>query len=255
MSTYLLVHGAWHGGWSWRKVVPLLEAKGHRVLTPDLPGHGSDSTPIPSVTLKSYTDRICALAGEQQESVILAGHSMGGIVITQAAEYCPEKIQALVYVCAFLPGNGESLTTWAARDGESMVNPATTSPQADGSVRMKPECTREAFYGACPEEDVALARSRLVAQSPAPFATPLQTTAEGWGRIPRYYIECARDRAITLMLQREMQKHSPCQERFCIETDHSPFFSAKQELANILLRIGSAAGAGRDGAHMRSSVA
>ncbi len=255
MSTYLLVHGAWHGGWSWRKVVPLLEAKGHRALAPDLPGHGNDRTPMATVTLKSYTDRICEIASEQQESVILAGHSMGGIVISQAAEYCPEKIKALVYVCAFLPRNGDSLVTWASQDRESMVNPTTTSPQADGTIVVKPECTREAFYGDCAEEDVALAQSRLVAQSPAPFATAVQTTAERWGRIPRYYIECARDRAITLMLQREMQKHSPCRQTFAIATDHSPFFSAKEELADIFLQIGSAAGRGRDGARKRSSVA
>jgi len=86
MSTYLLIHGAWHGGWCWRKVVPLLEAKGHRVLAPDLPGHGNDATPTATVTLKSYTDRICEIASEQNEPAILAGHSMGGIAITQAAE-------------------------------------------------------------------------------------------------------------------------------------------------------------------------
>jgi hypothetical protein len=66
------------------------------------------------------------------------------------------------------------------------------------------------------------------------------TTAERWGRIPRYYIECARDRAITLKLQREMQKASPCRQAFSIDTDHSPFFSAPEQLADILSRIGSA---------------
>lgn len=86
MSTYLLVHGAWHGGWCWRKVVPLLEAQGHKVLAPTLPGHGEDKTPAAAVTLRSYADTICRLAGAQTKPVILVGHSMGGIVITQAAE-------------------------------------------------------------------------------------------------------------------------------------------------------------------------
>jgi pimeloyl-ACP methyl ester carboxylesterase len=255
MSNYLLIHGAWHGGWCWRKVMPLLEAKGHRVLAPDLPAHGDDRTPMAKVTLKSYTDRVCEIAREQKEPVILAGHSMGGVVITQAAEYCAKQIAALVYVCAFLPRNGDSLMTWASQDRESLVNPGTTSLQADGTIRFKPEYTREAFYGDCPEEDAAFARSRLVAQSPAPFATPVQTTTERWGAIPRFYIEGARDRAITLLLQREMQKHSPCRQTFSIVTDHSPFFSAKEELADIFLRIGSAAGSGRDSVRTRSSVA
>jgi len=239
MSTYLLIHGAWHGGWCWRKVVPLLEAKGHRVLAPDLPGHGNDATPTATVTLKSYTDRICEIASAQTEPVILAGHSMGGIAITQAAENCPQKTGALVYLCAFLPRNGDSLMTWASQDQESMVNPSTMHPRADGAVNFKLEYSREAFYGNCTDEDVEFAQSRLVAQFGAPFETPVETTVGRWGRIPRYYIECARDRALTLRLQQEMQKHSPCRQTFSIDTDHSPFLSAPERLADILSRIGS----------------
>jgi pimeloyl-ACP methyl ester carboxylesterase len=240
MSTYLLIHGAWHGGWCWRKVVPLLEAKGHKAVAPDLPGHGDDLTATATVTLNSYTDRICEIARAQTEPVILAGHSMGGVAITQAAENCDKQVAALAYVCAFLPRNGESLATWASQDQTSMVNPATTEVRADGAIEFKREYSREAFYGNCTEDDVAFAQSRLVAQAGAPLGTPVETTAEHWGRIPRYYIECARDRAIGLGLQREMQKYSPCKQTFSIDTDHSPFFSAPEQLAEILLRIGRA---------------
>ena len=239
-TTYLLIHGAWHGGWCWRKIVPLLEAEGHRVFAPDLPGHGDDKTATATVTLESYTDRICEIACAQTEPVILVGHSMGGIAITQAAESCHERIGALVYLSAFLPCNGESLMTWASQDEDSMVNPSTIDPRADGAIGFKPEYSREAFYGNCADEDVAFAQSRLVAQSGAPFGTSVQTSAERWGRTPRYYIECDRDRAITLKLQREMQKHSPCRQTFSIDTDHSPFFSAPTQLADVLSRIARA---------------
>lgn len=238
MSTYLLIHGAWHGGWCWRRVVPLLEARGHTVLAPDLPGHGDDKTPTAAVTLKSYTDRICAVAGAQAEPVILLGHSMGGAAITQAAENCPDNVGALVYMCAFLPRNGDSLLTWAQQDKGSLVNPKTMDAREDGTIGFKTEYCREAFYANCSDEDVAIAQSRLVAQSGAPFGTPMETTAERWGRIPRYYIECVRDRAITLRLQQEMQRHSPCRKTFSMDTDHSPFFSAPEQLAEILMQIG-----------------
>jgi pimeloyl-ACP methyl ester carboxylesterase len=239
MSIFLLIHGAWHGGWCWRRVAPLLEAQGHRALAPDLPGHGDDPTPTVTVTLQSYVERICEIARKQHHSVILVGHSMAGIAITQAAENCPEKIDAQVYLCAFLPRNGDSLAALRSQDGESMVNPSTTEPQADGTIRFKVEYGREAFYGNCADEDVAFAQSRLVLQSPAPFGTPVQTTAERWGRIPRFYIECARDRAITLKLQRDMQKQSPCRQTFSIDTDHAPFFSAPEQLVDILSQIGA----------------
>lgn len=238
MSTYLLIHGAWHGGWCWRKVVPLLEAKGHKVLAPDLPGEGDDRTPAGAVTLKSYTDFICEIAKSETQPLILVGHSMGGASITQAGEVCPEKLQALVYLTAFLPRNGESLMSCASKDSESMVNAATVEPGPTGLIGFRPEYVREAFYGNCSDEDVEFAQSRLAAQSMAPAATPVETTPERWGRIPRYYVECLRDRAITPSLQREMRMQSPCQETFSIDTDHSPFFSAPEQLAEILLRIG-----------------
>src|SRR5580692_1596120 len=97
-KTFLLIHGAWHGGWCWRRVAPLLEPKGHQAVAADLPGHGADQTPTAPVTPESYTARICEIAGAQSEPVILVGHSMGGIAITQAAEDCPDKIRALVYL-------------------------------------------------------------------------------------------------------------------------------------------------------------
>lgn len=237
MSTYLLIHGAWHGGWCWRKVVPLLEAAGHRALAPDLPGHGEDGTPVAAVTLQSYVDRICAIAREQTEPVILVGHSMGGVPVTQAAESCPEHIRSLVYLSAFLPRDGESMGAWASQDRESMVNPSTIDPLGELGLAFKREFAREAFYGACSNGDVAFAMARLVDQPGEPIGAPVYTTAERWGSIPRYYIECARDRAISLGIQREMQKYSPCRQTFSIDTDHSPFLSRPEELARILLEI------------------
>ncbi len=238
MSTFVLIHGAWHGGWCWRKVVPLLEAKGHKAIAPDLPGHGDDKTPTASVTLISYADRICEIASAQAEPVILVGHSMGGVAITRAAEDCPAKIRALVYLCAFLPRNGDSLATWAAQNPGTLVTPSVLDIRPDGSSVFKPGASREAFYAQCSDEDFAFAQSRLVPQADAPTTTAVQTTPERWGRIPRYYIECARDRAILLNLQRSMQKESPCRQTFSIDTDHSPFFSAPDQLADILARIG-----------------
>jgi pimeloyl-ACP methyl ester carboxylesterase len=115
------IHGAWQGAWCWRKVIPLLEANGHTVLAPDLPGHGDDTTPPATVTLKCYADYICQITGAQSEPVILVGHSMGGVAITQAAEDYSKQIGTLVNMCTYLPRNGDSLTTWGQRDPESLV--------------------------------------------------------------------------------------------------------------------------------------
>jgi hypothetical protein len=127
--------------------------------------------------------------------------------------------------------------TWATQDPETMVNPSTTDPQPEGTLAFKREYTREAFYGNCEDQDVAFAQSRLVAQPLAPLEAPVKTSNERWGNVPRYYVECLRDRAISIGLQRQMQKRSPCQQTFSIDTDHSPFFSSAEQLAQILSGI------------------
>jgi pimeloyl-ACP methyl ester carboxylesterase len=193
MSTYVLIHGAWHGGWCWNKVVPLLEQAGQKVVAPDLPSHGNDKTPLKEVTLQSYADRVCETVRAQVEPVILVGHSMGGLVITQAAEQCPDKIKTLVYLCAFLLGNGESLLHWAQQDTEALVLPNLVMAEDQSYATVKDEAIKDAFYGDCSAEDVARAKSLLVPQAAAPFGTPVNTTAENFGRVPRVYIECLQD--------------------------------------------------------------
>lgn len=80
MTTFILIHGASHGGWCWDKVVPLLEALGHTAIAPDLPGHGSDTTPAGEVTLQGYVDRVCSLLGSQRVPVV--GPLIGRLSIT-----------------------------------------------------------------------------------------------------------------------------------------------------------------------------
>ena len=205
MSRYVLVHGAWHGSWCWEKVVPLLKQAGHQVEILDLPGHGQDRTPIREITLTAYTKHVCETLDAQAEPVILVGHSMGGIVITQVAEERPEKIQTLVYLTAFLPQNGESLLQIARTNSDSLLTPNLVVNEEQGYLTFKEVAPlKEIFYADCPDEDVARARSLLVLQAIAPMATPVRITAEHFGRVPRVYIECLRDRTITPPLQKMM---------------------------------------------------
>ncbi len=240
MSRYILVHGAWHGSWCWEKVVPLLIQAGHQVETLDLPGHGQDRTPIREITLAAYTKRVCKTLDAQAEPVILVGHSMGGIVITQVAEERPEKIQTLVYLTAFLPQNGESLLQVARMNTDSLLTPNLMANEEQGYLTFKEGAPlKEIFYADCPDEDVARAKSLLVLQAVAPMATPVRITAEHFGRVPRVYIECLRDRTISPSIQKMMYTATPCQTILSMETSHSPFFSAPQELALHLTSLKS----------------
>jgi pimeloyl-ACP methyl ester carboxylesterase len=237
MSTFVLVHGAWHGGWCWSKVAPLLKEEGHTVLTPDLPGHGEDRTPVGEITLKKYVESVVEQLDLQPEPVILVGHSMGGLVVSEVAEQRPAKIESLVYVCAFLLRDGETLGGVAERDEKALVMPNLVVSDDHVSATLKENIIRPTFYTNCSSEDAAWAQSRLVPQALGPFMTPLKLTESGFGRVPRYYVECARDRAISIGIQKEMHAASPCRSVRTLDTDHSPFLSTPRELASILLSV------------------
>lgn len=238
MSTFVLVHGAWHGAWCWYKVVALLEARGHRAIAPDLPGHGVDRTPLPEVTLEAYAERVCTAIAAQDEPVILVGHSMGGRVITAAAERSPERIATLVYLTAILPQDGQSMLEATAENPDTALADAVLIDEAAGVGRLREGSARDVFYGRCPEQDVALARLALIEAQPLePMNAPISAGEERFGSVPRAYIECLQDRALGIPLQRRMQAALPCQQSYSLDTDHSPFFSMPEELVEHLRSI------------------
>src|SRR5208282_2345856 len=107
--TYVIVHGAWGGGWDWKHVDDLLTADGHEVYRPTLTGQGEHSN-LSSTNIDLDThiqDIVNVILWENLHDVVLVGHSYGGMVITGVADRVPDRIQRLVYVDALLPENGE----------------------------------------------------------------------------------------------------------------------------------------------------
>lgn len=254
MSRFVLVHGSWMGGWCWDKVVPLLEQRGHTVVALDLPGYGGDHTSPRDVTLQSYVDRVAQVLDAQAERVILVGHSRGGIVITQTAEARPDKIETLVYLSAFLPGDGESLLQLAQQDRETHIFAHLTFAEDQGYVAFADDATaiKDIFCNDCSDADIQRARPLLVPDPLAPLVTPVQTTEGKFGRIPRVYIECSRDQAIGPALQRQMYTATLCRI-ITMDTSHSPFFSAPEALAVHLDSVVSRTTESRVTSHRRLS--
>jgi len=239
LSTYLLVHGAWHGAWCWYKIIPELERAGHRVLAVDLPSLGADKTSISEIGPYTWSDYICDLLDNEDEPVILVGHSRGGIVISQVAERRPDKIKTLVYVTAFMVNDGESLLSTASLpiNSESLIASAMELDQEAGYTTLNDNIIQKGFYHLCPSEDVALARLLIQPEALAPLGAPVTISENNYGKIPRVYIEALQDKAITLPLQRYFQEQLPCDKVISIDSDHSPFFSRPMELAKSLLEV------------------
>ena len=233
MAAFLLIHGAWHGGWCWERLIPELEARGHTVQAPSLPGHGDDPAEGGGVTMEHYVERVASRLREMPEPAILLGHSMGGMVVSAAAEAAPEQVRALVYLCAFLPRDGESLMDIEGRNPRSTV-PAAIVPDETGALLTIPEERhRELFYGDVDEGGVAWAQERLTPQPAAPFGAPV-ALGEAFAGIPKHYVECTRDGAISVELQRDMIATTPGVTVHTLDSDHSPFLSHPAELAGVL---------------------
>lgn len=109
MARFVLVHGAFSGAWIWEPLMERLKAAGHSAEAFDLPGLGSDQTPVSEVTLDACAARLCEVLAARSEPAVVVGNSMGGIIATQAAARCPERVAALVYATAFVPKDGQSL--------------------------------------------------------------------------------------------------------------------------------------------------
>lgn len=235
MATFLLIHGAWHGGWCWDRIVPLLRAAGHEVLAPDLPAHGEDRTAWWRASLGAYADRVCATA-RPAGRVIAVGHSLGGLVITEAAAREPALFAGLVYVCAFLPLRGESLMSLGRTDTSLVPDAARWGL---GTIKISPERAAAAFYGGCASDDARAATERLC---PTPILPMFQGVRAAPPReIPLGYVECTRDRAITIELQRRMHRRFRVARVVTMEADHSPFLGAPEELATALGTLASIA--------------
>ncbi len=236
MATYLFIHGGWHGAWCWNQLVPLFEKRNHRLIAIDLPSHGRDKTPAAKVTMKDYVGAVVTQLDALPEPVVLVAHSAGGVIATQVAEERPAKIRSLVYLAAFLPQNGESLMGLFQQSDSMLLR--NVVPSADQSeLTIRDGSLRECFYEGCREEDIALARLCLVPEPTAPSLTAVQTTAQHFGRVPRIYIETLRDRAIPTAFQRRMREALPCRTVISLDTDHSPFFSAPETLAEHILSV------------------
>ncbi len=234
-----MIHGAWHGAWCWDKIVLLLKQKGHKVVAVDLPGSGNDKTPIAQVTLDACTQKVCRVLDAQPEPVILVGHSLGGLTTTQAAEYRPEKIKTLVYLSAFLLRNGQSRVSVRDQDPDSLATRNTIYSEDKTHMVFRKEAAKEVFYADCSDEDITRAKSLLCSQALAPLKAPLHLTEENFGRVPRVFIECLNDKAISPSMQKKMYTATPCQKVLSLNTSHSPFFSAPEALTTHLISIGA----------------
>jgi pimeloyl-ACP methyl ester carboxylesterase len=218
MSTVVLVHGAWHGGWCWEHLTPQLERAGLAHVAVDLPftGHLDD--------VRCVRDVLDAVDGPK----VLVGHSYGGLVISGAADG-RDDISHLVYVCAFLFEKGSTVgDELSGHIPAALIDAMEWLP--DGRSSIVASKAAAAFYAHCPTELADAAIDRLRAMDAA--TTGHECLAEPWRTIPTTYIVCEQDEAISAEAQHRMAARAD--RVVSLDTDHSPFVSAVTETATVI---------------------
>lgn len=238
MATFVLVHGAWHGGWCWRKVVPLLEAAGHAVYAPTLTGLAERAAELsPDVGLDTHIQDIAGLLVDNDlHEVILVGHSYGGMVITGAADQEPERIGRLVYLDTFVP-----------RDGESM---ASVSPVIIWLLRRQTEgdgwrIASRGDYGVTTEPDRSWVLRSVTPQPLKTLVQPLRLKNPAIvSTKARTHIECTGNSVVRshvrhllrrLLAPNALPPKEPGWRLRQLPTAHDAMITMPRELADVLL--------------------
>jgi pimeloyl-ACP methyl ester carboxylesterase len=186
VTTFVLVHGGWHGAWCWRRVAPLLESAGHEVHCPTLTGLG-DRAHLggPDTGLADHiADVVAVLELDDLRDAVLLGHSSGGAVITGVAQRVPDRLRELVYLDAFLPGPGQSVLDLlpAARRDHFL-----TLVDGAGRIALDPDTAMDG-WGLTAVADREWVRPRL---RPFPVGALRDPLPPGpVPRLPRRYVHC-----------------------------------------------------------------
>lgn len=240
MATFLLVHGAWHSGRCWDRVVPLLESAGHRVLAPSLTGYGDKAHLLsPEVGLDTHVDDIVTLLNEENlTEVVLVGHSYAGLVISSAANQVPNRIAHLVYLDAMVPENGETavdvhpmtqnLIDLAAKSGNGWrVPPLPQQPPPLG------------LFGVTDPADVAWLHTMLSDQPVRCLQQPVRLDNPAVNAIPRTHIHCvgAKPEGITRRPVPAIQPNGSTAQVWELPTGHDCMITMPAELSELLLKL------------------
>jgi pimeloyl-ACP methyl ester carboxylesterase len=232
MSTFALVHGAWHGAWCWERLTPELESLGHRVITMDLPCDDG------SASFDDYADVVCAAVTDcPGDDLTLVGHSLAGNTIPLVAARRP--VRRLFYLCALIPIPGQPLVKQMAEDSE-MLNPfyAQGLSETDSDGRrtwIDEEKAHYHLFGDCDTDTASAAFARLCPQATHPYRLPCSLAS--LPAVDSTYVVCAEDRIVNPDWARRSARERLHADVIELPGSHSPFLSRPTELAALLNRL------------------
>jgi pimeloyl-ACP methyl ester carboxylesterase len=232
MTTLVLVHGGMHDAWCWDRIIGPLSAA-HTVDAVHLPGRNGVGQP----GLEAYLDVVATAVTRAEPPVVLVGHSLGGVIVSQFVEHRPDAVAGLVLVNALLVEDGEAALPKMQSIGEDWVfaQPgALIVDEQAGTFAAAPEFLVEGFYNCCSAADAQWAAAQVCSEPLGLVTAPLTISGERFGSVPKVYLGGSRDRVMPYWFQQKMSTAAGA-ELIDLGADHSPFLSVPDALVGQLL--------------------
>ncbi len=236
MGTFVLVHGAWGGGWIWGRVGTILREAGHKVFAPTLTGLGERiHLATPAVGLDTHIEDIVrVIEYEDLNRIVLVGSSYGGMVITGVAERIPQKIWHLVYVDAFVPQNGQSAFHLAGPQIRAHIEQLA---REKGDGWRAPLPFPLADLGLTVEVDLRWCTHRFTPMPLKPFTDPIATGDPAAAALPRTFVYCSKPAMGLFEAPAQEARANPRWQCHDLATGHLPMVTAPKDLAALLLPL------------------
>ena len=226
MTTFALVHGAWHDAWCWSRLTPELRSLGHDVVAMDLP---CDDT---TATFETYAQVVVDAVEGVGDDLVVVGHSLAGLTIPLVA--AQRSVRRLVFLCALIPVPGRSLAHQLRDDPAMLVAGYGDGLRSDAGATWWADdaLVRDVLYADCRPDDVREAIAHLRPQALAPYGVPHEP--DGMPDVERSYVVCAEDRIVAPDWSRAEAPARLGVDPVELPGSHSPFLSRPNDLARLL---------------------
>lgn len=232
---YVLIHGAWHGGWCWQKVAPRLTAAGRRVLAPSLPGLAERASLLSAaVGLDTHIDDVVALlARENLRDVVLVGHSYGGLVITGVADRAAARLSHLAYLDAVIVNSGEA---WRATHSPNLVALWAKLAAPSGGISVPPP--EAGAFGITDAADRAWVNQHLTPHPYRTYTDTLRLARPPGEGLRKTHIACRGRGALSAAARRVRIDAASGWSTRTLDAAHDAMVTAPAVLADLLLSLG-----------------
>ena len=233
--TFVLVHGAWHGGWCWVRVADLLRGAGHTVYTPTLTGLGERAHLIsPLVNLDTHiNDVINLVEAEELSNVVLVGHSYAGIIISGVADRAPLRLKQLVYLDSLLLDSGQSIFSTFPKDVvKARLQSIRETGGGVGAAGFPPTA-----FGVKDPADVAWVSRRMTPQPVGTYQQPLILESPLGNGLPKTYVDCTLEPMVNLNPAKVMVRKTPGWQVRTLVSGHDAMVTVPGPLSALLQEI------------------